>query len=36
MAQEHNWSMNAPELFTLTVRAWMEDMPLPDEIMEMK
>jgi pimeloyl-ACP methyl ester carboxylesterase len=36
MPQEHNWSMNAPELFTHTLRAWMEDMPLPHEIMEMK
>src|SRR5450432_922338 len=29
MAQQHNWSMNAPEMFTETVRAWITNQPLP-------
>jgi pimeloyl-ACP methyl ester carboxylesterase len=32
LSQEHNWSMTAPELFTRTVRAWIEGQPLPDEL----
>ena len=32
LSQEHNWSMTAPELFTCTVRAWIEDQPLPEEL----
>jgi pimeloyl-ACP methyl ester carboxylesterase len=28
-AEEHNWSMTAPELFTETVRAWIAGRPLP-------
>ncbi|HVO41263.1 MAG TPA: alpha/beta hydrolase [Aggregatilineales bacterium] len=31
-AQEHNWNLNAPELFTATVRAWIEDKPLPSAV----
>lgn len=27
--QEHNWAMTAPELFAETVRAWIEEKPLP-------
>lgn len=29
VAQEHNWNMTAPELFTETVRAWIEGGELP-------
>ena len=36
MAEEHNWSMTAPELFTRTVRAWIEGQPLPPELQELK
>ncbi|HTX90524.1 MAG TPA: alpha/beta hydrolase [Anaerolineales bacterium] len=32
LADEHNWSMTAPELFTQTVRAWIEGRPLPEEL----
>jgi len=28
-AEEHNWSLTVPELFTQTVRAWITDQPLP-------
>jgi pimeloyl-ACP methyl ester carboxylesterase len=28
----HNWPMAAPELFNRTVRAWLEDGPLPEEM----
>jgi pimeloyl-ACP methyl ester carboxylesterase len=31
-AKEHNWALTAPELFAQTVRAWIEDKPLPAEI----
>jgi pimeloyl-ACP methyl ester carboxylesterase len=36
MAEEHNWSMTTPELFTHTVRAWIEGQPLPSELQELK
>jgi pimeloyl-ACP methyl ester carboxylesterase len=29
VAEEHNWNLTAPELFTQTVRAWITDQPLP-------
>lgn len=32
MALEHNWNLSAPELFTNTVRAWIENQPLPEEL----
>jgi len=32
MAKEHNWALTAPELFAQTVRAWIEENPLPQEI----
>ena len=35
LAEQHNWNMNAPELFTRTVRAWIEGQPLPSELQEM-
>jgi pimeloyl-ACP methyl ester carboxylesterase len=35
MAKEHSWALTAPELFAQTVRAWIEEKPLPAEIEEM-
>ncbi len=35
LAMEHNWAMTAPALFTATIKAWIEDRPLPDEIIRM-
>jgi len=32
LAQEHNWSITTPALFTSTVRAWLEGQPLPEEL----
>lgn len=32
LAQEHNWNLAAPELFTRTVRAWITGQPLPKEL----
>jgi pimeloyl-ACP methyl ester carboxylesterase len=32
MTKEHNWALTAPELFAATVRAWIENQPLPAEI----
>ena len=29
LAEEHNWNLTAPDLFTQTVRAWITDQPLP-------
>jgi pimeloyl-ACP methyl ester carboxylesterase len=36
LALEHNWNLSTPELFTRTVRAWIEDRPLPQELEELK
>jgi pimeloyl-ACP methyl ester carboxylesterase len=36
LSEEHNWSMTAPELFTRTVRAWIEGQPLPVELEELQ
>lgn len=36
MAAEHNWGVTAPELFARTVRAWIEEKPLPQELTDMK
>ena len=33
LGKEHNWSMNAPELFSRTVRAWLTGQPLPNELL---
>lgn len=35
MAQEHNWALTAPELFAQTIRAWIEEKPLPADIQPM-
>ncbi len=32
LAQSHNWSLNMPDLFNRTVRAWITDMALPDAL----
>ncbi len=32
VAQQHNWNMNAPKLFTRMVRAWITDQALPTEL----
>lgn len=32
VAQEHNWNLTAPELFTATVRAWFTHQPLPEAL----
>jgi hypothetical protein len=32
LAQEHNWAMTAPDLFNATVKAWIEDRPLPESL----
>jgi pimeloyl-ACP methyl ester carboxylesterase len=32
LSEEHNWSMTAPELFTRTMRAWIEGQTLPVEL----
>ena len=29
LAEEHNWNLSAPDLFTQTVRAWLADQALP-------
>ena len=33
LAKEHNWAMTAPALFNATVKAWIEDQPLPRELL---
>lgn len=35
-AEEHNWALTAPELFTQTVRAWIIGEPLPDALNALK
>jgi pimeloyl-ACP methyl ester carboxylesterase len=32
LAEEHNWNMTAPDLFTQMVRAWITDRPLPVQL----
>lgn len=32
VAEQHNWNMTAPELFTRMVRAWIKGQPLPVEL----
>ena len=36
VAEEHNWNMTAPDLFTQMVRAWFSGYPLPTELQPMK
>jgi pimeloyl-ACP methyl ester carboxylesterase len=35
LAQQHNWNMTAPDLFTATVRAWVEGRELPAELADL-
>jgi pimeloyl-ACP methyl ester carboxylesterase len=35
-AEEHNWNMTAPDLFTQMVRAWFTGQPLPVELRPVK
>jgi pimeloyl-ACP methyl ester carboxylesterase len=35
LSRQHNWSMTAPELFTRTVRTWIEGQQLPSELQEL-
>jgi hypothetical protein len=32
VAEEHNWNLVTPDLFTESVRAWITDQPLPDAL----
>ena len=32
LAKEHNWALSAPELFTETVKRWLENQPVPEAI----
>jgi len=32
LASEHNWALTAPDLFARTVRAWIEEKPLPAKL----
>ena len=32
LREQHNWSMTFPDLFTRTVRAWIEGKELPEEL----
>ena len=36
LSEEHNWNLTAPELFTRTMQAWIEDQPLPEELKPLK
>ncbi len=36
LAEEHNWNLTAPDLFTQTVRAWITGEPLPSVLQPMK
>ena len=36
LAEEHNWNMTAPGVFTQMVRAWFTGQPLPAELQPMK
>ncbi len=36
VAQQHNWNMTAPDVFTSMVRAWVEGAPLPRELVELQ
>jgi pimeloyl-ACP methyl ester carboxylesterase len=33
LAEDHNWSLSDPELFTRTIRSWLNDQPLPSELL---
>ena len=33
LAKEHSWALSASALFNAAVEAWIEDRPLPDELL---
>lgn len=33
LAKEHNWALSLPDLFTQTVRAWVNHKPLPEQLL---
>jgi len=32
LAEEHNWNLSTPDLFTQTIRSWINDQPLPSAL----
>jgi len=36
LAEEHNWNLTAPDLFTRMVRAWIADQELPDALQPLR
>ncbi len=36
LAKEHSWALTAPDLFNTTLKAWIEDKPLPEELLPME
>ncbi|MEM5774840.1 MAG: hypothetical protein AAGU05_07535, partial [Anaerolineaceae bacterium] len=32
LSREHNWALNAPDLFTRTLQDWIEGRPVPADI----
>lgn len=34
--RSHNWSLEAPELYSQMIRAWLTDQPLPPELLPLK
>lgn len=36
LGEQHNWNMATPELFNETVRCWIEDRPLPGELLPLR
>ncbi len=36
LAEEHNWNLTAPDLFTQTVRAWITGQPLPTALQPLR
>jgi pimeloyl-ACP methyl ester carboxylesterase len=36
LAEEHNWALSAPEIFTDMVRAWLEHSPLPPALVPLQ
>jgi hypothetical protein len=35
VAQQHNWNLTAPGVFTAMVRAWVDGTALPDELVDL-
>jgi len=35
LAKEHNWALTAPEIFAATVRAWVSNQPLPEQLVSL-